>query len=137
MEIPQGSSIVSPQTFPYMVAVFTSLVGVFLAFDIIRGNHGIPEGDEPGDPLVPINYSTLLIVAAAIGLHVVLLGTAGYIIAATVCFWGVAYGFGSRKYLKDLAVSVIFAVVIYFAFTKGLNINLPSGIFEGVFGNGQ
>jgi len=32
---------------------------------------------------------------------------------------------------------VIFAIVIYFAFTKGLNINLPAGIFEGVFGNGQ
>ena len=66
-----------------------------------------------------------------------LLEIAGYIIAATVCFWGVAFGFGSRKYLKDFGVSVIFAVVIYFAFTKGLNINLPSGIFEGVIGNGQ
>ena len=137
MDIPQGSSIVSPQTFPYMVAAFTSLVGFFLILDVLRGNHGTPEGDEPGDPLVPVNYSTLLIVAAAIGLHVVLLEIAGYIIAATVCFWGVAFGFGSRKYLKDFGVSVIFAVVIYFAFTKGLNINLPSGIFEGVIGNGQ
>ena len=137
MDIPQGSSIVSPQTFPYMVAAFTSLVGLFLILDVLRGNHGTPEGDEPGDPLVPINYSTLLIVAAAIGLHVVLLEIAGYIIAATVCFWGAAFGFGSRKYLKDFAVSIIFAVVIYFAFTKGLNFNLPSGIFEGVIGNGQ
>jgi putative tricarboxylic transport membrane protein len=137
MVIPQGSSIVSPQTFPYIVAAFTSMIGLFLIFDILRGNHGTPEGDEPGDPLVPINYSTLLIVAAAIGLHVVLLDIAGYIVAATVCFWGVAFGFGSRKYLKDLGVSVIFSVVIYFAFTKGLNINLPSGIFEGVIENGK
>ena len=137
MDIPQDNSIVSPQTFPYMVAGFASLIGIFLIIDVLRGNHGTPEGDEPGDPLVPVNYSTLLIVAAAIGLHVVLLEIAGYIIAATVCFWGVAFGFGSRKYLKDFAVSIIFAVVIYFAFTKGLNINLPSGIFEGVIGNGQ
>jgi putative tricarboxylic transport membrane protein len=136
MEIPQGSSIVSPQTFPYMVAAFTSLVGIGLLIDVIRGNHGTPDGDEPGDPLIPVNYKTLLIVAVAISLHVILLQTAGYVIAATVCFFGVAFGFGSRKILKDLIVSLIFALIVYFSFTKGLNINLPSGVFEGVFGNG-
>ena len=136
MDIPQGSSIVSPQTFPYMVAVFTSLVGLVLILDVLRGNHGTPDGDEPGDPLIPVNYKTLMIVAAAIGLHVILLETAGYIIAATICFLGVAYGFGSRKILKDLLVSLAFAVIVYFSFTKGLNINLPSGVFEGMFGNG-
>lgn len=136
MEIPQGSSIVSPQTFPYMVAAFTSLVGLTLIFDVLRGNHGTPDGDEPGDLLIPVNYKTLLIVAAAIGLHVILLETAGYIIAATICFLGVAYGFGSRKILKDLLVSFVFAIIVYFSFTKGLNINLPSGVFEGIFGNG-
>jgi len=136
MDIPQGSSIVSPQTFPYMVAAFTSLVGLTLIFDVLRGNHGTPDGDEPGDPLIPVNYKTLLIVAAAIGLHVILLETAGYIIAATTCFLGVAYGFGSRKILKDFLVSLAFAIIVYFSFTKGLNINLPSGVFEGMFGNG-
>ena len=136
MEIPQGSSIVSPQTFPYIVAAFTSLVGLLLILDVLRGNHGTPDGDEPGDPLIPVNYKTLLIVALAITLHVVLLETAGYIIAATVCFLGVAYGFGSRKILKDLLVSLAFAVIVYFSFTKGLNINLPSGVFEGILANG-
>ena len=136
MDIPQGSSIVSPQTFPYMVSAFTSLVGLVLILDVLRGNHGTPDGDEPGDPLIPVNYKTLMIVAAAIGLHVILLETAGYIIAATICFLGVAYGFGSRKILKDLLVSLAFAVIVYFSFTKGLNINLPSGVFEGMFGNG-
>ncbi|CAN2180221.1 Protein of unknown function DUF1468 [Candidatus Nanopelagicaceae bacterium] len=136
IEIPQGSSIVSPQTFPYIVAAFTSFVGLLLILDVLRGNHGTPDGDEPGDPLIPVNYKTLLIVALAITLHVVLLETAGYIIAATVCFLGVAYGFGSRKILKDLLVSLAFAVIVYFSFTKGLNINLPSGVFEGILGNG-
>jgi len=136
MDIPQGSSIVSPQTFPYIVAAFTSFVGLLLLLDVLRGNHGTPDGDEPGDPLIPVNYKTLLIVALAISLHVVLLETAGYIIAATVCFLGVAYGFGSRKILKDFLVSLAFAVVVYFSFTMGLNINLPSGVFEGIFGNG-
>ena len=136
MDIPQGSSIVSPQTFPYMVAAFTSLVGFVLILDVLRGRLGTPEGDEPGDPFVGANFKTMAIIAAAIGLHVILLEIAGYVIAATVCFFGVSYGFGSRKYLKDFGISLAFALIVYFSFTKGLNINLPSGFFEGVFGNG-
>ena len=136
MDVPQGSSIVSPQTFPYMVAAFTSLVGFVLILDVLRGRLGTPEGDEPGDPFVGANFKTMAIIAAAIGLHVILLEIAGYVIAATVCFFGVSYGFGSRKYLKDLGISLAFAVIVYFSFTKGLNINLPSGFFKGVLGNG-
>ena len=136
MDIPQGSSIVSPQTFPYMVAAFTSLVGFGLIIQVLRGRLGTPEGDEPGDPFMGANFKTMAIIAAAIGLHVILLEIAGYVIAATVCFFGVTYGFGSRKYLKDLGISFAFALIVYFSFTKGLNINLPSGFFEGVFGNG-
>ena len=136
MDIPQGSSIVSPQTFPYMVAAFTSLVGFVLILDVLRGRLGTPEGDEPGDPFVGANFKTMAIIAAAIGLHVILLEIAGYVIAATVCFFGVSYGFGSRKYLKDFGISLAFALVVYFSFTKGLNLNLPSGFFKGVLGNG-
>jgi len=102
----------------------------------LRGRLGTPEGDEPGDPFVGANFKTMAIIAAAIGLHVILLEIAGYVIAATVCFFGVSYGFGSRKYLKDFGISLAFALVVYFSFTKGLNINLPSGFFKGVLGNG-
>ena len=136
MDVPQGSSIVSPQTFPYMVAAFTSLVGLVLVLDVLRGRLGTPEGDEPGDPFVGANFKTMAIIATAIALHVILLEIAGYVIAATVCFFGVAYAFGSRKYLKDLGISLAFALIVYFSFTKGLNINLPSGFFKGVLGNG-
>lgn len=132
MDIPQDNSIVSPQTFPYMVAAFASLVGLGLILDVLRGNHGTPDGDEPGDPYTPLNFKTMGIVAAAIGMHVILLDIAGYIVAASVGFWGVAYAFGSRKIWKDLAISIVFACVVYFSFSKGLNINLPSGFFEGI-----
>jgi putative tricarboxylic transport membrane protein len=136
MDIPQGSSIVSPQTFPYVVAVFTSLVGFALIVDVLRGRLGTPEGNEPEDPFVGANFKTMAIIASAIALHVILLEIAGYVIAATVCFFGVAYGFGSRRYLKDLGISLVFALIVYFSFTQGLNINLPSGFFKGVLGDG-
>jgi putative tricarboxylic transport membrane protein len=115
-----------------MVATFVSLVGFGLIVNVLRGKHGVPDGDEPGDPYTSLNWKTMAIVATAIGLHVVLLEIAGYVIAATVCFWGVTYAFGSRRILKDLAISAVFAVIVYFSFSKGLNINLPSGFFEGI-----
>ena len=136
MDVPQGSSIISPQTFPYMVSAFTTLVGLGLIMEVLRGRLGTPEGDEPGSPFMGANFKTMAIIATAIALHVILLEIAGYVIAAAACFFGVAYGFGSRKYLKDLGISLVFALIVYFAFTKGLNINLPSGFFQGVFGNG-
>ena len=136
MDVPQGSSIISPQTFPYMVSAFTTLVGLGLIMEVLRGRLGTPEGDEPGAPFMGANFKTMAIIVTAIALHVILLEIAGYVIAATVCFFGVSYGFGSRKYLKDLGISLAFALIVYFAFTKGLNINLPSGFFEGVIGNG-
>ena len=136
MEVPQGSSIISPQTFPYIVSAFTSLVGIGLITQVLRGRLGTPEGDEPGDPFLGANFKTMAMISTAIALHVILLEIAGYVIAATVCFFGVAYAFGSRKYLKDLGISLAFALVVYFSFTMGLNINLPSGFFKGVLGNG-
>jgi putative tricarboxylic transport membrane protein len=136
MDVPQGSSIVSPQTFPYMVATFTSLVGVGLIMQVLRGRLGTPEGNQPGDPFLGANFKTMAIIATSIALHVILLEIAGYVIAATICFFGVSYGFGSRRYLKDLGISLAFALIVYFSFTKGLSINLPSGFFEGVFKNG-
>ncbi len=137
MDIPQDNSIISPQTFPYMVSAFVSLVGFALIIHILRGNHGTPEGNSPTDPIEPLNFKTMLIVSTAIVLHVILLEIAGYIVAAIVCFWGIAYGFGSRKPIKDLGISVVFALIVYFAFTQGLNVNLPSGLLRGIFGNGK
>ena len=61
MQIPQGSSIVSPQTFPYMVSAFISLVGVGLIIEVLRGRYATPDGAEPGDPFIAPSYKTMAI----------------------------------------------------------------------------
>lgn len=134
MDIPQGGSIISPQTFPYLVAGFLTLVGFVLVTQVLRGKYGTPEGTEPGEEFQSADFKTMIMFAAAIAIHVVLLEKGGYVIAATVSFWGVSFAFGSRKYLKDLMLSIIFATLVYLIFSIGLNINLPAGIFDGVTG---
>ena len=134
MVIPDGTSVISPQTFSYIVGIFLSAVSVALFVTVWNGNAGTPEGTEPGDPFQRADYSTMAQVAAAIATFVILLDQVGFIIAATCSFFGVAYAFGARKYFKDLIVALIFSAVVYFAFTKGLKINLPAGIFDGITG---
>jgi uncharacterized protein (TIGR00730 family) len=101
------------------------ITSALLISEILRGNSGVPEGTEAGDPFQKAHFRTMAQVVAAISANVVLLDLLGFIVAATVSFWGVAYAFGARKYLKDLLIAIIFSVIVYFGFTQGLNINLP------------
>jgi hypothetical protein len=56
-----------------------------------------------------------------------LIGAAGFIVAGAVLFTCVARGFGSSRFLRDLAIGVALAVAIYVFFTQVLTVNLPAG----------
>ena len=70
---------------------------------------------------------SFLWVSAGLFAHLALIGWAGFVIAGTVLFMCVARGFGSRRYLRDLAVGVALALAVYLFFTQVLNVNLPAG----------
>jgi putative tricarboxylic transport membrane protein len=61
-----------------------------------------------------------------------LIERAGFIVASTVAFFGVSFAFGAKNMPKNLLVSLIFSLIVYFSFTRGLNVNLPSGILRGI-----
>ena len=134
MLVPSGTSVISPKSFSYAIGSFLAITSILLISEILRGNSGVPEGTEAGDPFQKADFKTMAQVVAAICANVILLDLLGFIVAATVSFWGVAYAFGARKYLKDLVIAIIFSVIVYFGFTQGLNINLPAGIFADLTG---
>lgn len=136
MDVPEGVAIVSPRLFPYFVGTFLIVVSAGLILNVLQGNLAVPEGTEPGDPFVPADFKTMSFVAVGIAGHVILLEKLGYVVAAAFSFYLVAYAFGARRILKDIAIAIAFALISYFAFTKGLNIRLPQGIFENLFGSG-
>jgi putative tricarboxylic transport membrane protein len=70
------------------------------------------------------------IIVASIGLHVFLLERTGYIISATISFWGVAYAFGAKRMLRLGLISLIFATLVYYSFTTFLDIQLPTWFIE-------
>ena len=126
-------SVVSPKTFAYIIGGFATVVGIALIIEIARGRFGLPEGTDQSSPFLPPDIKTMAIVLGAMALHILLLERIGYIAAAVIAFYGVTFAFGSRKFIKDLLISFVFAVTVYIVFSKGLRIFLPEGFFEDLF----
>ncbi len=53
---------------------------------------------------------------------------AGYLISTVVLFALCAAILGSRSHIRDAVVAVSLTVAVYFLFTRGLNIHLPTGV---------
>lgn len=132
MLVPPGSGTVGPQIFPYLVSGLVIIVALGIFVEIFRGNLGQPEGTEFGDTVDKTDYKRLLIVAGSMATYPLLIERAGFVAATTVAFFGVSFAFGAKNPVKNLLVSLIFSLIVYFSFTKGLNVNLPSGIMGGI-----
>ena len=132
MLVPPGSGTVGPQIFPYLVSGFVIFISLGLFVQIFRGNLGVPEGTEFGEVVEKTDFKSLAMVAGSMLTYPLLIERAGFIIATTVVFFGVSFAYGAKNLLKNLAISVIFSLIVYFAFSKGLNVSLPAGIL-GVF----
>jgi putative tricarboxylic transport membrane protein len=65
-----------------------------------------------------------------------LIERAGFIFASSLVFFGVSYAFGAKNAPKNLLISLIFSFIVYFSFTRGLNVNLPSRLIENTLGSG-
>ena len=132
MLVPPGSGTVGPQIFPYLVSGFVILISLGLFLQIFRGNLGVPEGTEFGEVVEKTDFKSLAMVAGSMLTDPLLIERAGFIIASSVVFFGVAFAYGAKNLLKNLAISMIFSLIVYFAFSKGLNVSLPAGVL-GVF----
>lgn len=132
MLVPPGSGTVGPQIFPYLVSGLVIIVALGIFVEIFRGNLGQPEGTEFGDTVDKTDYKSLLIVAGSMATYPLLIERAGFVAATTVAFFGVSFAFGAKNPVKNLLVSLIFSLIVYFSFTRGLNVNLPSGIMGGI-----
>ena len=132
MLVPPASGTIGPQIFPYLVSGFLIFVSLGIFVQIFRGNLGQPEGTEFGETIEKTDFITLLMVAGTMATYPLLIERAGFIIASTVAFFGVSFAFGAKNVPKNLLVSLLFSLIVYFSFTRGLNVNLPSGILRGI-----
>ena len=126
------SDPVGPKTVPFIVAGMLVVCAVLLAINVLRGGKGEAEGGEDVDLTHPADWKTVLPLAGAFILNILLIDWAGWVISGTVLFWGSVLALGSRRYVRDGAISVALSLLTFYGFYLGLGIALPAGLLEGI-----
>lgn len=126
------SDPVGPKTVPFVVAALLMVCAVLLAINVLRGGKGEAEGGEDVDLAHPADWKTVLPLAGAFILNILLIDWAGWVISGTVLFWGSVLALGSRRYFRDGLISVALSLLTFYGFYLGLGIALPAGLLEGI-----
>lgn len=118
---------VGPQMFPYFAAVALAIVGICFIIQALRNSPGklVADTDET-------NWMALGLIAFGFIFEILFIKSLGFILASTVLFMAVAMAYGSRRYIRDIAIGLIITSAAYFGFTRLLNLQLPAGVLEGL-----
>jgi len=123
---PSGPLGAAPaRVFPAVVFGGSFVVAVALLLDGLRSARRNPIGRQT----IPIHRGSLLLIVIGLGLYASLLTIGGFVIASTALFWMVAVAFDRTRWLRDVAVAVVFSTLLYVLFTQGLGLSLPAGRF--------
>ncbi|MFG6445900.1 tripartite tricarboxylate transporter TctB family protein [Microbacterium sp. P07] len=88
--------------------------------------------DAAGSAASGSDHKTVAITIAAFAGFIVILPFVGWLISAAALFWTIAWAFGSKRPLMDIAVAVIISSVVQLAFGAGLGLSLPAGFLGGI-----
>jgi putative tricarboxylic transport membrane protein len=102
-------------------------LGVFFIQQALRGKQGAirTEGHQT-------DWSALAVISAGLLSQPVLMESVGFVPSAILLFVLVAWGFGSRRLVRDLVIAVVLALAIHVGFTRLLNLQLPAGVLKGL-----
>ena len=126
------SDPVGPKAVPFVVAGLLVVCAILLSINVLRGGKGEVEGGEDIDLAHPADWKTVLPLAGAFILNILLIDWAGWVISGTVLFWGSVLALGSRHYVRDGIISVALSLATFYGFYLGLGIALPAGLLEGI-----
>lgn len=132
IDVPANANSLGPRFFPTVVGALLCVVGSWLVVDVLRGGHGDMEAAEDIDLSRSSDWRTLALLSAVFLGHVALLNTLGFALAGTLLFFGVGAALGSRRWTRDLAVSVVLATAVHLLFGRVLGVGLPAGLLEGI-----
>jgi putative tricarboxylic transport membrane protein len=132
VEQPAFNLTVSPKVFPYAISFFLMILSLILSIKILKGDLATPEGLTPEDEVKPSDFKTFGVVLGSFIAFLLLVERAGFVVAASVTFFGITVAFGDKKHLKTGVFGTIFIFLVYMAFTKFLNVPLPAGILKGI-----
>jgi putative tricarboxylic transport membrane protein len=131
-ELPAFNLTISPKTFPYAIAISLMVLSAILFIAVLRGDVATPEGAEMGEQLEKTDFKTFGLVLGSLFAYLLLIERAGFIVAASITFFGITVAFGNKRHGRAAIFGTIFIAIVYLTFTRFLNVQLPAGIFEGL-----
>jgi len=130
-----GYARIGPNFMPGVVGAGLIAVGVWLLYEALAGGwRNVPDDPPEARGEHAFHAPAFLWVTAGLFAHMILIGTAGFVIAGAVLLACVARGFGSRRFVRDLAVGFVLALAAFLFFVKFLNVNLPAGWLTPLLG---
>lgn len=130
-----GYSGIGPNFIPGVVASGIILLGLWLGFEAFSGGWRNASPDDPSSRGEhAFHRAAFGWISAGLFAQMALVGSAGFVIAATALFACVARGFGSRRIARDLAIGIVLALGIYLFFVQLLNVSLPAGWLAPLLG---
>lgn len=127
-------SRVGPRVIPYIVGAGLVIIGLWLLYTALTGRwqtSGSADSEDV-DLALPTDWLTVGQLAAALLAYLFLLEPAGFVVASTILFTGAAFAMGSRRTARDVIIGLVMALALYIGFTRGLNLQLPAGVLEGI-----
>jgi putative tricarboxylic transport membrane protein len=135
--LPEGGGYarIGPNFMPKLVSGGLILLGVWLLVERFTGGWREPVATDPAargeHAFLP---SAFVWVSAGLLAQMVLINSAGFVLAAAVLFACVAKGFGSRRWLRDVALGLTLGLGVFAFFVYFLNVNLPAGWLRPLLG---
>ena len=135
---------VGPRDIPMLVGAVLALLGLALAWQGWRAKPAAALNppaamdapgsmlDTPGTGGGQIDWIPLAAIGIGLVQQILLFELLGFVPTAAILFFCVAFGFGSRRYLRDIIIAIALAVVAYVGFVHALGLHLPAGILSGV-----
>ena len=130
-----GYARIGPNVAPAVIAGGLILLGIWLCYEAVSGGWRNAISDEPearGEH--PFHGGAFLWVSAGLIAQIVLIHTAGFVLAQAALFTCVARGFGSVKLPRDFAIGLLLGLTVFLFFVKFLNVNLPAGWLTPILG---
>ena len=136
-KLPEGGGYarIGPNFMPKLVSGGLILLGFWLLLERFTGGWREPVDDDPatrGEHAF-LSFAFLWVTAGLLS-QMALINTAGFVLAATALFACVARGFGSRRWLRDVAGGLLLGLGVFAFFVYFLNVNLPAGWLKPLLG---
>ncbi len=114
-------SRLGPTAFPYAIAAALFILAVWTVFAGLR--HDFPERE-------PQQFGPVVWIVGGLAAQMLLLKFAGFSIATGLLFAATARGFGRGPLWMTIPIGIVLSFVVWFIFSKGLQLSLPAGPLE-------